>query len=239
MPAAGCPGKHAFFCQFFYGEQQENPGTLAGRPLFVPPGVQEFSYICVCLFSPEKNWAAANGGVTNGDLRGVWPPFLEIGQILPFSPFFCLFRPFPEGAKSTWEIQKTEEKGLFPQISSDLLKSPSLKPPFAALQKKESCGRYASECPRHDLGGESQGHLGRPNLILRKIRARCYFACSPETVLWIFFVRICLGISHWRNGGDFCFLFFSGLRLHETKHEKSWKKLGDLVRPFTLMQYAA
>ena len=79
-------------------------------------------------------WAATNGGVTNGGLRGVWPPFLEIGRNRPRSPFFCLFRPFPEGAKSTWEIQKTEEKGLFPQISSDFLKPPSLKPPFAALQ---------------------------------------------------------------------------------------------------------
>ena len=79
-------------------------------------------------------WAAANGGVTNGGLRGVWPPFPEIGKNWPFSPFFYLFRPFPEGTKSTWEIQKTEEKGLFPQISSDLLKPPSLKPPFAALQ---------------------------------------------------------------------------------------------------------
>ena len=47
---------------------------------------------------------------------------------------FLLFRPFPESAKSTWEIQKTEEKGLFPQISSDFLKPPSLKPPFAGLQ---------------------------------------------------------------------------------------------------------
>ena len=84
----------------------------------------------------KKNmfWAAANGGVANGGLRGVWPPFLEIGRNRPFSPFFCLFRPFPEGAKSTGEIQKTQEKGLFPQISSDLLKPPSLKPPFAALQ---------------------------------------------------------------------------------------------------------
>ena len=82
------------------------------------------------------NWAAANGGVTNGGLRGVWPPFLGIGRNRPFSPFFCLFRPFPEGTKSAWEIQKTEEKGLFPQISSDLLKPPSLKPPFAALQGK-------------------------------------------------------------------------------------------------------
>ena len=84
----------------------------------------------------HRNWDAANGGVTNGGLRGVWPPFLEIVRNRPKSPFFCLFRPFPEGAKSTWEIQKTEEKGLFPQISSDFLKPPSLKPPLAALQEK-------------------------------------------------------------------------------------------------------
>ena len=37
-------------------------------------------------------WAAAYGGVTNGGLRGVWLPFLEIGRNRPFSPFFCLFR---------------------------------------------------------------------------------------------------------------------------------------------------
>ena len=83
----------------------------------------------------SQNWSAANGGVTNGGLRGVWPPFPEIGRNRPFSPFFCLFRPFPEGLKSTWKIQKTEEKGLFPQISSDFLKPPSLKPPFAAPQQ--------------------------------------------------------------------------------------------------------
>ena len=70
------------------------------------------------------NWSAANGG-----LRGVWLPLLEIGQNRPFSPFFFLFRPFLEGAKSTWEFQKMEENGLFPQISSGLL-----KPPFTALQ---------------------------------------------------------------------------------------------------------
>ena len=85
-------------------------------------------------FLQRGRWAAANGGVTNGGLRGVWPPFLEIGRNRPFSPFFCLFRPFPGGAKSTWKIQKTEEKDRFPQISSDLLKPPSLKPPFAAPQ---------------------------------------------------------------------------------------------------------
>ena len=89
---------------------------------------------------PRKFWAAANGGVTNGGLRGVWPPFSEIGRNRPFSPFFCLFRPFPEDAKSTWKIQKTEEKGLFPQISSDFLKPPSLKPPFAAPQLNRDFG---------------------------------------------------------------------------------------------------
>ena len=88
------------------------------------------------LIQPELNWSAANGGVTNGGLRGVWPPVLEIGQNRPKSPFFCLFRPFPEGPNSTWKIKKTEEKGLSPQISSDLLKPPSLKSPFAALQLK-------------------------------------------------------------------------------------------------------
>ena len=42
-------------------------------------------------------WSAANGGVTNGGLRGVWPPVPEIGRN---RPFFCLFRPFPEGPET-------------------------------------------------------------------------------------------------------------------------------------------
>ena len=90
------------------------------------------------------DWAAANGSVTNGGLRGVCPPFLEFCRNRPFSPFFCLFL---EGAKSSWEIQKTEEKGLFPQISSDLLKPPSLKPPFAALQLKVAASGVFSGDP--------------------------------------------------------------------------------------------
>ena len=48
-----------------------------------------------------RNWAAANGGVTNGGLRGVWPPFPKIGRNRPFSAFFCLFCPFPEGLENT------------------------------------------------------------------------------------------------------------------------------------------
>ena len=100
------------------------------------------SFLCRLLIYQERTpnkkknwiWAAASGGVTNGGLRGVWPPFPEIGRNRPFSPFFCLFRLFPEGPNSTKESRISEEKGLFPQISSDLRKPPSLKPPFTALQ---------------------------------------------------------------------------------------------------------
>ena len=59
-----------------------------------------------------RDWAAANGGVTDGGLRGVWPPFLEIGLFWSLSPFICLFRPFLEGPKSTWEIRKMQEKAF-------------------------------------------------------------------------------------------------------------------------------
>ena len=51
-------------------------------------------------------------------------PSWKSAETGPFSPFFCLCE----------EHQKTEEKGLFPQISSGLLKLPSPKHPFAALQ---------------------------------------------------------------------------------------------------------
>ena len=55
------------------------------------------------------------------------------------SAFFALFLPFsPFSGRPEEHLenpQKTEEKGLFPQFSLDLLKPPSLKPPFAALQK--------------------------------------------------------------------------------------------------------
>ena len=52
-------------------------------------------------------------------------------------PFSAFFRPFPEGDKSTWGIQKTEEKGLFPQISSDFLKTPIFLNPHLRHSK---CG---------------------------------------------------------------------------------------------------
>ena len=66
-----------------------------------------------------------------GGLRGVWSPFPEIGRNRPFSPFFCLFRLFPEGQTAPG---KSRKQSLVDQISSDLLKPPSLKTPFVALQ---------------------------------------------------------------------------------------------------------
>ena len=77
------------------------------------------------------NWVAAHGGVTNGGLRGVWPPFLEIGRNRPFcAPFSAFFALFRRVRRALGKSKKTEEKGLSPQISIDLLKPPSLKPPF-------------------------------------------------------------------------------------------------------------
>ena len=58
-------------------------------------------------------WAAANGGVTNGGLRGVWPPVLEIGRNRPFSPFFCLFRPFRRGRRAPGKSRKRRKKAFF------------------------------------------------------------------------------------------------------------------------------
>ena len=66
-------------------------------------------------------------------------PFLEIGPFSiafffspfsrwPFSPFFLPFSPFSRWPEEHQGISETAEKGLFPQISSDLLKPPSLKP---------------------------------------------------------------------------------------------------------------
>ena len=115
-------------------------------------------------------WSAGNGGVTNGGLRGVWPPVLvEIGL---FHPFLCLFAP-PPPPKSTWKIQKTEEKGLFPQISSVLLKPPSLKPLFvdkADVLQRFSYGarelKWTSGCP--DSGWAIPEHSWKhPQNILR------------------------------------------------------------------------
>ena len=72
------------------------------------------------------SWAGTNEGVTNGSLRGVWPPFLEIGLVSlfrPFSDFFDLFR-------RVWRAPGKSRKSRKKPFSSDLLKPPSLTPPI-------------------------------------------------------------------------------------------------------------
>ena len=64
----------------------------------------------------ERHWAAANGGVTNGGLRGVWPPFLEIGRNRPFLAFFSLFR------RVLRAPGKNQENGGKRPFSSDILR---------------------------------------------------------------------------------------------------------------------
>ena len=63
--------------------------------------------------------AAANGGVTNGGLSCVWPPFLEISRNRPLSPFFCSFHPFPRVLRAPGKSRKRRNKAFFcrcPQI---------------------------------------------------------------------------------------------------------------------------
>ena len=97
-------------------------------------------------------------------------PSRKSAEIGLFPPFSGLFRPFPEGTKSTWEIQKTEEKGLFPQISSDLLKPPSLKPPICGAPtkglKKVSPGLRARSVPRSLEKSQKVSKKSRKSLLL-------------------------------------------------------------------------
>ena len=89
----------------------------------------------------------------------------------PKSAFFALFLPFSHFSggceEHPGEIRVTEEKGLFPQISSVLLKPPSLKPPFAAPQPKNICIKNF----RGTLAGGSRRGLRRPNSL-----CRCWFS---------------------------------------------------------------
>ena len=52
-----------------------------------------------------------------------------------------------------------------------------------------------------------------------------YFACSPEEFCE-YFVRVCLGILHWKMAGIFGEFFLVSVS-HETKHEKSSKNSGE------------
>ena len=86
-----------------------------------------FSRFCCCKWECNK-WG----------LKGC----LEIGRnrpFCPFSAFFALFR------RVRGNLQKTEERP-FP---SDILRFPSLKPPFAAPQYAATCRDVFRDCFRH------------------------------------------------------------------------------------------
>ena len=108
---AGCPGKNALFCVFFYSKHQEIPGTPAGRPLFVPPGVPGTPGRCpedflnfTCLFSrvrpPGIEWKTSR----NPKLEKHWPKnrqwpsdrnggkMAQNGEEIGFGVIFLFFR---------------------------------------------------------------------------------------------------------------------------------------------------
>ena len=64
-------------------------------------------------------WAAANGGVTNGGLRGVWPPFQGNR---PTSAFFALLLPFSSVSGGPEQHLENPENGGKRPISSDFLR---------------------------------------------------------------------------------------------------------------------
>ena len=77
------------------------------------------------------SWAAANVGVTDEGLRGIWPPFLEI---IVFQAFFLPFWPFSGGREEHVgnPTKKRRIKAVFlryPQIS---LSPHLLSPPFCS-----------------------------------------------------------------------------------------------------------
>ena len=79
-------------------------------------------------------------------------PFWKSAFSRLFHPFFRLF-PFAEGWKITWKIQKMQEKGLFPQLSLDVLEPTSFKPPFAALQLNTCCNLIREHLVGLGIGG--------------------------------------------------------------------------------------
>ena len=115
----------------------------------------------IMTFKLKNNyWAAANGGVTNGGLRGVWPPVLEIwaeiglfrSVLLPFSS------PFPEGPEEHLENPaKRSEKSLFrlryPGRFARHPLNPHLLNPHLRHSKIKSCN-----CSRRKFLRVPEGH---------------------------------------------------------------------------------
>ena len=72
----------------------------------------EIAAFCRLSWS-NMSWAAANGGVTNGSLRGVWPSFPEIGRNRRFRPFSALFALFRRVRRAPGKSRKRRKKAFF------------------------------------------------------------------------------------------------------------------------------
>ena len=93
-----------------------------------PSGISSKPFV-LALYHPNRNLGCRKWGCNKWGLKGC---LAALPGNRPKSAFFALFLPF---LPFSGGCEETEEEGLFPQISSDFLKPPSLKPPFAALQE--------------------------------------------------------------------------------------------------------
>ena len=110
------------------------------QPLFAVPALRELESACrvsLCEMLSQYPQSAFQGFSEGRRKRSA-----AVGDPKPPRPFarsrsafFALFR---RARTAPGKSRKRRKKGLFPQMSSDLLKPPSLKPPFAALQEKEA-----------------------------------------------------------------------------------------------------
>ena len=97
---AGVPAKNALSCQFLFCKQREVPGTPAGRPLFVPPGVP---------------------GTPGGRKKGAARKLSKSVKI-----FFDTFRQFSRRAKNVKNRQKVSQS--FSTLFDNFRAAPFFRP---------------------------------------------------------------------------------------------------------------
>ena len=81
------------------------------------------------MYSPLEGLGCRKSGCNKCGLKGC---LAALPGNRPKSAFFALFR---RVRRAPGKSRKRRRRAFFPQISSELLKPPSLKPPFAALQR--------------------------------------------------------------------------------------------------------
>ena len=90
------------------------------------------------------DWTPANGGVTAGGLRGVCPPFLEIGRDQPFSHFFALFQ---KARTAPGNSRKQRKEAFFLTCPPSCL-NPHLLKPYLRHPKLRLMGCFRAAPPR-------------------------------------------------------------------------------------------